>query len=258
MAIDNELAQVLRNRACLFAAFDNSIEADVSRGDPRARINADVARHEPQGGRFGGALAFNARDHAWAEDEFRYAARGNFPYRETPFDGSISLWLKGDPDQDLSPQYPVDPFHVSRHASDASFYLDLTRPNDWRYGSPRKLRFGFYNDSPQQNMFVGGQLIVAGELNWHDGGWHHLVATWRNANSGQADGSAALYVDGRLRGTMQGYEHRLTWDLDNINIGLGQRYVGKLDELLILDLALSAEQVQALYQQTDALKAAWR
>lgn len=232
----------------------DSVDADIARGSASATKNPSVASYDPQAGRFGGALVFEARDHGWAEDEFTYAARDNFPYSESAFAGTISLWLLCDPDADLSADYPVDPFHISRHAADASFYLDLTKPNDWRYGSPRKLRFGFYNDSPEQNMFVGGQLIVAGELGWHDRRWHHVVATWQNANSGRADGQAALYIDGRLRGTMEGYEHRLTWNVDDLTIGLGQRLAGKIDELLILDLDLSAEQVGALYREGEQHK----
>ena len=253
----NEVIDILREHTCLYASFDDSIDAGISRGDSRATMNADVVRHDPRAGRFGGALVFNARDHAWAEDEFIYAARDNFPYRESSFDGTISMWLNGDPDADLAPKFPVDPFHISRHAADASFYLDLTKPNDWRYGSPRKLRFGFYNDSPEQNMFVGGQLIVAGELGWSDRSWHHVVATWRHANSGQPDGAAALYIDGRPRGTMAGYQHRLTWNLDDIAIGLGQRYVGKIDELLIADVSMSASQVASLYELGKAAKLPW-
>ena len=252
-----ELGALLGAHTCLYASFDKSIDADVCRGDATATMHPDVVRHDRQAGRFGGALVFDARDHGWAEDEFCYRGRENFPYRPSAFDGTISVWLCGDPDADLSPQYPVDPFHISRHAADASFYLDLTRPDDWRYGSPRKLRFGFYNDSPQQDMFVGGQLIVAGELDWSDREWHHVVATWRNANSGRKDGAAALYIDGRLRGTMQGYGHRLTWDVDQLVIGLGQRYVGRIDELLVTDIALTDEQVLALYGHDGALTGRW-
>ena len=84
-----------------------------------------------------------------------------------------------------------------------------------------------------------------------------FTATWRNANSGLANGSAALYVDGRLRGTMEGYEHRLTWNLDDLVIGLGQRYVGKIDELLITDAAMSSEQASSLYELGQGVKATW-
>ena len=103
-------------------------------------------------------------------------------------------------------------------------------------------------------MFVGGQLIVVGDLGWSDRAWHHVVATWHNANSGKENGSAALYVDGALRGWMKGYAHQLTWDIDALTIGLGQRYVGAIDELLILDVALSANEVVELFGLTKPLR----
>jgi hypothetical protein len=47
---------------------------------------------------------------------------------------------------------------------------------------------------------------------------------------------------------MAGYRRQLTWDIDALRIGLGQRFVGKIDELLILDCPLSAAQVTELYR----------
>jgi len=239
--------KALRDHLCLYASFDKSPDADVSRGSAAAAVNSLVTEHAPAGGRFGGAMVFHARDNAWKEDELTFSAADNFPYAEDGFEGTVALWLKGDPDGDLHPEFPVDPFHISRHPADASFYLDLTKPNDWRYGAPRKLRFGFYDDSPEQDMFKNGHLIVVGELGWNNGGWHHVAATWKNANSGEPNGEAAVYIDGQLRGTMNGHQHSLAWDLDKLRIGLGQRYVGAIDEFLLLDIALSAEQVGELF-----------
>ncbi len=245
----------LREHVSLFASFDQSADADIAGGNSTATVNADVARHDSNAGRFGGAMVFAARDHGWAENEFTFESKGNFPYRKgQSFDGTISMWLKGDPDADLAPEYPVDPFHISRHPADASYYLDLTRPNDWRYGSPRKLRFGFYNDSPAQDMFQGGQLIVVGDLGWGDGNWHHLVATWKNSNSGQADGHAEVHIDGQLRGWMDGYQHQFSWDESEVRIGLGQRYVGTIDEFLILNRALSTGEIEMLFSLEKPLR----
>lgn len=241
------LSEILREHICLYASFDAGFDADVGRGERTATVNSLVVAHDANGGRFGGGAVFHARDNAWAEDELTYAARDNFPYSAGAFEGTVAMWLKGDPDADLHPEFPVDPFHVSRHAADASFYLDLTKPDDWRYGSPRKLRFGFYNDSPEQDMFKNGHLIVVGELNWNDGRWHHVAATWKNANSGRANGEAAVYIDGVPRGTMTGHRHSLTWDVDRLTLGLGQRYVGTIDEFLVLDVSLTAEQAGALF-----------
>jgi hypothetical protein len=237
----------LRGHICLYASFDTSVDADRSRGAPQATYQASTVRHDPAAGRFGGGLVFSAQDHGWAEDEFTYPAPGNFPYHTHAWSGTVAFWVQCDPDADLNPVYPVDPFHISRHPADGSFYLDLTRPNDDRYGSPRKLRFGLYGDSPPQNRFVGGQLIVVGELGWQRGAWHHVAATWRNVNSGQSDGAATLYVDGVRRGWMEGYQHQLTWQMSALRIGLGQRFAGLLDELVILDTELSAGEVGELY-----------
>ena len=87
-----------------------------------------------------------------------------------------------------------------------------------------------------------------GELGWTRGAWHHVVATWRNANSGGEDGAAAVYIDGVCRGWMEGYRHQLSWDMEELTIGLGQRYAGRIDELLILDRDLSGEEVAQLHR----------
>ena len=244
----SDLSTAIKEQTCLYASFDKGMDADYSRGDGDATYQPSVVTHDPTAGRFGGALVFAAADYGWAEDEFTYAAQDNFPYREQSFSGTISFWLNGDPEQDLSPDCPVDPFHISRRAADGSFYLDLTRPNDARYGSPRKLRWGIYNDSPVNDRFVAGQLTVVGELGWRRGEWHHIAATWRNANSGSEDGLAAVYIDGIRRGWMAGYQHQVTWNIAELTIGLGQRYSGKMDELLILDAPLDDEQIAELYQ----------
>lgn len=241
------LTDVARQHTCLYASFDQGVDADFSRGSGSATYQASVVQHDSSAGRYGGALLFSAAQRGWNKDEFTFPAAGNFPYDTQSFSGTISLWLSCDPDEDLSPECPVDPFHISRRAADGSFYLDLTRPNDARYGSPRKLRLGIYNDSPANDRFIGGQLIVVGELNWKRGEWHHVAATWRNANSGGKDGLSEVYVDGVRRGWMEGYEHRVTWNVEELTLGLGQRYAGKIDEVLILDVALSASQVKELY-----------
>ena len=46
---------------------------------------------------------------------------------------------------------------------------------------------------------------------------------------------------------MEEYEHSLTLDVDDGTIGLGQRYVGAIDELLILDTALAVDDVVRLH-----------
>jgi hypothetical protein len=252
MDMSSDLSDLLKKHTCLYASFDESMDADVSRGSGKASAQPAAVHHDAHAGRHGGALVFTAADYGWDENEFTYPAAGNFPYKTGSFSGTISLWLNGNPDEDLLPEYPVDPFHISRQAANGSFYLDLTRPNDDRYGSPRKLRLGIYNDSSVNDRFVGGRLTVVGELNWKQGEWHHIVATWENANSGLDDGRCEVYIDGVRRGWMEGYGHRVTWSIEEMTIGLGQRYAGIMDEVLILDKALDANQVETLHALPDA------
>ena len=84
----DQTKHILREHTCLYASFDKKATADVSRGDCVPRMNADVVRHDANEGRFGGGLVFAAKDHGWAEDEFVFSAKDNFPYRETAFDGT--------------------------------------------------------------------------------------------------------------------------------------------------------------------------
>jgi hypothetical protein len=56
---------------------------------------------------------------------------------------------------------------------------------------------------------------------------------------------------------MAGYQHSLTWDIESLGVGLGQRYVGSIDDLLILDRALSAAAVADLFQSDQPAAVAW-
>jgi hypothetical protein len=263
LGADGTVWSRLVDNVTLYASFADSPNADIARGgNGTASLNDAAVRHEAAGGRTGGGcLVFDAAHHGWAEDEFTFPADGNFPYSSGAFEGTISFWLQGDPDADLDPLMPVDPFHVSRGgAGDGSFYLDLTKHNDPRYGSPRKLRFGFYNDLPRGadpsrgnpvTLDGIGHLLVVGELNWADRKWHHVAATFRQVNSGSENGSAAVFIDGRRRAWSEGYAHSVSWPpeaLGKMTIGLGQRYAGKMNELLILDRALSDDEVGQLAQ----------
>ena len=85
----------------------------------------------------------------------------------------------------------------------------------------------------------------------------HKAATFRQVNSGSADGSAAVYVDGRRRAWSEGYEHSVSWppaELEKMTIGLGQRYAGKMNELLILDRALNDDEIRQIAQLQGPLR----
>lgn len=50
MKIPQQVSQHLSEHICLYASFDETINADVSRGDPKAVINPKVVDHNRQVG----------------------------------------------------------------------------------------------------------------------------------------------------------------------------------------------------------------
>ena len=50
----DSLEGILRTHTCLYASFDRSPDADVSRGDPAALFQPSLAAIVPNGGRLGG------------------------------------------------------------------------------------------------------------------------------------------------------------------------------------------------------------
>ena len=78
------------------------------------------------------------------------------------------------------------------------------------------------------------------------GKWTHVAITFDRFNTGQPDGEARLYLDGRPQGTVSGRNQVYTWDPDQAVIFLGLGYAGLMDDLMVFDRPLSAEEVEQL------------
>ena len=103
--------QPLRQALTLHASFDRGLDADFSRGDPKIKF-AGVPKGQPAGpgefitivpgaGRFGGAM------HVTKKNPIRpyYAGPGAINYNSADWSGSVSVWLRLTPDEDLEPGY---------------------------------------------------------------------------------------------------------------------------------------------------------
>lgn len=89
---------------------------------------------------------------------------------------------------------------------------------------------------------LGSQFTqVAGTTDLRNNQWHHLVAT-----VDRVTGQISLYVDGQ-RSDSKPFTATLN-TLSPARYYIGTGYVGLLDEIMILGHALSASEVQALYQ----------
>ncbi len=78
--------------------------------------------------------------------------------------------------------------------------------------------------------------------------WTHVVMTFSGFNTDGTDGTAKLYINGDLQGTVKDRRQVFTWDLSKATIRVGLGYVGLFDELSIYNRALSGDEVRALYK----------
>ncbi len=77
--------------------------------------------------------------------------------------------------------------------------------------------------------------------------WSHIAMTFEGFNNPGKDAVAKLYLDGKLHGSLSGWEQIYNWDVDAAQIRLGVNFVGHLDELSCFDRALGSEEVAALH-----------
>jgi hypothetical protein len=104
--------------------------------------------------------------------------------------------------------------------------------------------------------YVGhGCEWVRGSEGVDDGQWHHIALTW---DAGEEDG--CVYVDGALGNDVVGFSGGADNDGDTVRIGFSEsvhssgNFVGRIDDVAIFDVALTAEQVVELRKLTGGDK----
>jgi hypothetical protein len=248
----------LRDRLTFHVDFDRSWDAVVAKGDPllytahedRSDIRPGVHRAGLQiardQGRYGGALEFQQ-----AESELiLYRAKDNISYRGRDWEGTVSLWMKLNPDRDLPPGY-CDPLQITDDAwNDSAMFVDFTKDE-----TPRHFRLGIFADSrvwnPQQVEWDAfpvekRPMVTVVRPPFSQDHWVHVAFTWEGFNQTGEPGTATFYLDGQSMGELKGQEQMFTWDVDRTVIMLGINFVGWMDDLSAFDRALTAEDIQAL------------
>lgn len=253
-----------------FASFDKTADADFSRGDGRVHttpdgkvengrpgVHRDDVRIVAHGGRHGGALRFEKKSPAW----LYYSAARNVAWSAEEFKGTISLWLRLDPDRDLEPGY-CDPFQITGRAwNDASIFVDFTdKP-------PRDFRLGAFADrkvwDPKEREWdavpeAERPMVTVKDAPFSREKFTHVVVTYDGFNRKDGDAVARVYLDGELRGELKGHPQIHTWDLRSAALFLGLSYIGDVDELAHFDRALSGDEVKLLFGLEGGLAALTR
>ena len=260
---ETKSVEAVREALTFHASFDQGIHAEFSRGDgtlhtclqpnnqpdATAGLNAEgKTRHLKEGGLAGGALQFTARDAKW----IFFPGLDNVVFNKENWAGTISVWLRLDPENDLDPGY-TDPIQLTpRKWNDAAFFVDFDKggdPRDFRLGAFADL--GVWNpENKNVNEIPEDRrpLAMVSAPPFSRERWTHVLFTWERFNTGQKDGVSKLYLNGRLRGEIKGWEQTFSWsEAEEVRLFLGLNYIGLLDELSCFSRALGANEVKSLY-----------
>lgn len=258
---DGQVRDSLKTALTLHASFDHGLDADFAKGDPVLRTAPSMAKRTegkpglPDGGPIhvargegvtGDALRFGPNPSAVVH----YAALNNVAWNPTNWSGTVSFWLKLDPQTDLQPGY-ADPIQLTSHAwNDAAFFVEFT-PDD----KPRHCRLGAYSDfkvwNPKNQKweempFEEKPLVRVTHPPFQRDQWTHVAFTWEHFNTGRAEAIAQLYLDGELKGTIGPRVQTFTWELERALVMLGLSYSGLWDELAIFNRSLTPGEILKL------------
>jgi hypothetical protein len=255
--------RALRSSLTFHASFDQDADAAFASGD--ARIHWAPSMKQPRtgsqglptngavtvvadGGKWGGALRF----HRKVPDMVFFKAARNVEYRTNDWSGTVSVWLKLHPEEDLEPGY-CDPIQITpRDWNDASFFVDFSkdeRPRHFRLGAFADLKAWNPQNLPWEKVAEADRPMVT--VTWHPFDrtrWTHVAFTFSRFNTGRKDGVAELYLNGKSHGALRARDQRFTWDMDQTLVMLGLNYIGWFDDLALFNRALNETEIEALYR----------
>jgi hypothetical protein len=246
----------LKQSLTLHAPFDGTFDAAFSRGDRTLYLaggglsgpakETDAIKLSPGTGRFGGALAVTKKNPVRPF----FKGPGAIDYKPADWSGSVSVWLKLTPDEDLEPGY-CDPVQIVAGDSKKGFiFLEWSKDE-----SPRHFRFAIrplfeiWNPKNQdwaKMTDAERPMINLPRAPFARTRWTHVAFTFDRLNAGKA-GVGKLYLDGRLQGTLSGWDLTFGWAADKVQLVLAAAYVGQIDDLAAFDRALTDAEVARLH-----------
>ena len=255
----------LRDALTHHVSFDSKMDADFSRGDAKVQTAgapakgqpamqaSDIIKIAPGQGKFGGAL------HVTKKNPFRpyYKGAGVLDYNETNWSGSVSIWLRLTPDEDLEPGY-CDPVQIVGGDNKQGFmFLEWSKDE-----KPREFRYAIrpLNEiwNPQNKDWAKMTDAERPAVNLKNGPfarskWTHAVFTYDKLNAGKS-AVGKLYLDGNLMGTIKDWDLKLGWEAEKVQLILAAAYVGHMDDLAVFNRALTDAEVKQVYALKNGIK----
>ncbi len=221
----------LQNGVLAFYPFQNGSLVDES-GNGHGLSNTTTAK--PAADRAGNpdcAFQFTATPNA---PEFLSTPKTGFLNNLSSF--SIALWY-----QPIDDTRPGGSFEALVSRGDAGHCPD--RHGEWSVSlyDCRRAVFG-HNNSVWADMITNPFTTCESEVKALTGIWHHVVATYNN-------NSYKIYFNGVLNESVAGIANCTTpYTAQDIgDLFIGKTYTGKIDDVLIYNRELSAQDVMDLY-----------
>lgn len=246
------------------ASFDGTADAKVAMGDGRVFTAESLQRKQLDpgikradvtiakgAGKYGDCLRFADK----AKPVICYSGE-TMHYQPKDWSGSVSMWMKLNPDVDLKPGY-CDPLQITQFEwNNGAFFVDFDKdlPRDFRLGVFSDLKFWNPQNINWEAWPVDKRpMVTVKKPPFTRDAWTHVLFTFSGVNdSNNRPGKATLYVNGQSQGTLE-QPLKFTWDLKKAAIMLGIEYIGDIDELMIFRRELTAEEVKYLYTLPEAL-----
>ena len=259
---DANLTQALT----LYASFDDGPDADLARGDSRIYTSPDLNRSQvmpgfpsdgsislDSAGRWGSCLLVKRK----TDQVVFYTGQRNVAYQPTRLEGTVSLWMRLDPERDLAPGY-VDPLQITDKSwNNACLFLDFTkddRPRHFRLGVFSDYEFWNPQDRPWESVPAAERPMVdVAAPPFQADRWTHVAVTYGGFNQ-PSPGEAILYLNGQAQPPLRGAQ-RFSWQPEKVVVLLGIYYTGRIDDLAIFDRPLSADEIRSLASSQNSMRA---
>ncbi len=254
----------LKDHILFYSAFDGTTTADIAVGDSLLYTaeNYKKAAHAKAGlydanvvlakdkGLYGDAIHFKEAKTA----AIFYKAYNNVGYHTKSWNGTVSFWLKLDPNKALAPHY-CDPICITDSKwSDAGLWVDFTDH------SPRQFRFGAMGDlavwdpnSDSNETDWKKRTVTVNPSPFQSKTWTHVAFVFSKVNT-KTESEFKLYINGKLQGAIKGINDPFTWDAEQGKIMLGLGYIGFMDELAIFDKPLDFKEVNTVFTLKNGIK----
>lgn len=256
------LQTTLRDALTLHTSFDREGNADFARGDRaiytaaerNKRDNAQPGLPGPEDvriatgeGRFGAALEFRRK----IKPQVFFRGGDNIGYQAKNWNGSMSFWMRLDPDKDLEPGY-CDPIQLVAQAwGEGNMFVEFSKDH-----TPRHFRFAImaitklwnpHNKKWEEMPDAERPMVPVLQPPFRRDRWTHVLVTFANVNSGEKNGRGTLYLDGKKMGSFDGWNNTFNWDVSKSALTIGLWYIGFIDDLAVFNRELSAAEVQTVY-----------